>query len=754
MRNLFTLLCAVFVCCTFLQAQTEQDAMTRIQSENASIATANGSERMAMPLRNTRTQQSRAMWDVEFNFSAADSAGSGGQAGVVFFNNEFWTSRWAVDTLYRYDLNGSLLSAFTIAQGAGTVSGIRAMTTDGTNIYAVNASRTVYVIDPVARTLSSTFTSSAATDLRFITYDPGANGGAGGFWVGDFNTDLFLISRTGTVLRQVAAATHRVTGMYGAAYDGVSAGGPFLWLFHQSGGVSAANISQVDIASGTQTGFFREVTGDLGVEPDDLAGGLFLTIDRFVGKTTLVGVMQGGDNNLFGYDVDYTPIGVDAAIYPAYFQDIYTQIPLPMVPLTEFSGQARMQGSQNVIGMNADFDILDVNTGASVYSDQQNFTNLTPATTGAISFTGYLPPATGTFDMSISLNLTNQVDEDLNNNQLQFSRLSITDSVLAYDDGTAVGGGYTVSGTGGGASFALVRYLFPGDAYMKALEIELVTPTQGANIYPILVNIDPVTLEPFGTPIARGPDVTLDASVNRYVLEFDQAQRVIAGEYWGVGVLEAAGTALNIAQSSGNFRAGTNFFTFNAASPTWSGSSIPTNRFVRPVIATCNTFSVELGNTVFDANTNTWTANVIANNPTGRAFYLWNDPAQSSTPSVTGLASGEYRVVVADDLGCVDTLFFGLYPVGLADDLAWQDVQLAPVPAQDFVDVSFSQKKAQEVSLQILDLSGKVLTTKMLDAQQSVQTRVSTQDLAPGVYILGLRNESGEQLHQRFSVMR
>src|SRR5690606_19843770 len=94
---------------------------------------------------NTTPGYAKALWDIQFSHNVtAAAAGDVGMAASVFFNNEFWVSRWASDTIYRFDTLGALVSEFVISG----LSGTRSFTTDGTYIYAGNNTNTIYRIDP------------------------------------------------------------------------------------------------------------------------------------------------------------------------------------------------------------------------------------------------------------------------------------------------------------------------------------------------------------------------------------------------------------------------------------------------------------------------------------------------------------------------------------------------------------------------------------------------------------------------------
>ncbi|TND06540.1 MAG: hypothetical protein FD123_3475 [Bacteroidetes bacterium] len=229
-------------------------------------------------------------WQVIFNYDIT-AAGSGtGNAGVVLIGNEFWVSRWGTDTISNYTLAGSFISKFVVAG----VTGTRSMTTDGTDVYAGTNATSIYKINPVTKTLTSTITVSGVANVRYCTYDPTLPG----FWVGTWATDFTQVDMNGQPQSVVAAGTHLLAACYGLAYDNTSPGGPYLWAFNQTGTNNAADIIQVNIATGMQTGVIHDVTSDFGVA-GDLAGGVHIVSSPL----GLVGVLQGAANYLFSYDI-------------------------------------------------------------------------------------------------------------------------------------------------------------------------------------------------------------------------------------------------------------------------------------------------------------------------------------------------------------------------------------------------------------------------------------------------------------------
>jgi hypothetical protein len=250
-----------------------------------------------------------AIWDLLFTFSAGTASGALGNAGAETDGTFFYTTRWATNLIHKYDQSGNLVEEFSITG----VSGTRDLAYDGTYFYGGAAGTTINQMDFVTKTFIGSFASTQA--VRHISYDEGADA----FWVGNWSTPVVLINRSGSEVASFAAPT-AVTSLYGSAYDGVSSGGPYIWLFGQSG--SGAELHQYTVPGGTATGIFRDVLTDVGAA-GDIAGGAF-TYDNLAGQYVLGGLLQGGnltapDDIVFGYEIATTgpPVGPGPATNPS-----------------------------------------------------------------------------------------------------------------------------------------------------------------------------------------------------------------------------------------------------------------------------------------------------------------------------------------------------------------------------------------------------------------------------------------------------
>jgi hypothetical protein len=265
------------------------------QYENAEVAPS---------LNNEALNGSKALWDVQFSFDATAASNlSTGMAGVAYYDTKFWVSKWASDSIFTFNTSGALISKFLIPG----VTGTRAITTDGTNLYFATASNTISIINPVTLTVSGTITSAASEASRFLSYDATLDGGNGGFWTGNFNTNIFAISMSGTLLSTIAAATHTLTGMYGAAVDNSTSGGPYLWVYHQ-GGTNNSQLTAIQLATGLPTAMTHDVFTDISTlysSTSGLAGGAFFTSDLYPGLNSIIVLTQSDPGNiLVVYETD------------------------------------------------------------------------------------------------------------------------------------------------------------------------------------------------------------------------------------------------------------------------------------------------------------------------------------------------------------------------------------------------------------------------------------------------------------------
>jgi hypothetical protein len=231
------------------------------------------------------TNTVNALFTIQFDFFPDSIVPTIGCVGVVNTGTQLWISRWSSNTIFSFDYTGTFIDSFAVAG----VTGTRSMTFDGTYVYLATNTQTLKKVNPVTRAVVSTInlpllTGSTLTNTRWATYDATLNSGAGGFWIGNYSTDILSVSMTGTLLSgSLPAANHLLGAMYGAVVDNVTAGGPYIWANNQQdpsgSGTGGAFITQLSIATGMQTGVMHSMATDYGY-PDStkyIAGGITIT---------------------------------------------------------------------------------------------------------------------------------------------------------------------------------------------------------------------------------------------------------------------------------------------------------------------------------------------------------------------------------------------------------------------------------------------------------------------------------------------
>lgn len=244
--------------------------------------------------------KNRAMWDVQFQYDVGGDTGSLYLAGVVFDGTYFYVPEWQTSAIYRFDHDGVYLDQFSISGVPNLVD----LTFDGTYTYGMSTTgTTIYEMDMAGQTLVSSIPISSAS--YNIAYDADADGGNGGFWIGQWQTHLTLVDRTGSVLDSISPVPD---SMFGIAWDNICEitgyNGPFLWIFTgtSTGGQGVIKVIDLDTKA-IIPGVEHNVALDLGM---GIAGGLEITTEWADGYATLYGLIQGDgppEDYLFGYEL-------------------------------------------------------------------------------------------------------------------------------------------------------------------------------------------------------------------------------------------------------------------------------------------------------------------------------------------------------------------------------------------------------------------------------------------------------------------
>ena len=333
------------------------------------------------------TRQLRATyWDVQFKYDL--TAGGGGQAGIETDGNFIYVTRWESDTIFRYKMDGIMQDTFVVAG----VSGLRDLAYDGTYFYGGAASNNIYQLDFTsgAETLVSTITAPSTVEVRHIAY----NSDLSAFWVGNWATDMFLVNMTGAVLDTILATDHNLAGLYGSAYDNITAGGPYLWTISTN---PRGDLYRTKISDATTT-VMHNINTDVTVGEDNIGGGLFIHPDIVTGTTTLGGLIQSEPDHAFGYNLaSCMNMQIDIAIDAVYSPN--NDAGCTLTATENVSVRIINLGEDTV---DTDFDIAYTINGAGLVTETITNTEFLPGATMDYTFTA-------TEDLSASNNYNFEV---------------------------------------------------------------------------------------------------------------------------------------------------------------------------------------------------------------------------------------------------------------------------------------------------------------------------------------------------------
>jgi hypothetical protein len=222
----------------------------------------------------------KAIWDIQHQFDVYAATGVLGNVGAEWDGTYLYSCVWSSSSIHQFDDTGVLLKTFTIAG----VSNLRDLAHDGTYLYGGAAAGTIWEMDPIGEVLISSI--SGGFQSRALGYNEDDDT----FFCSNWGDPVWEIDRTGAILNTFNLGT--TTSTYGFAYDNeCNGGGPYLWVFDQTGTPSVAMIYQWDLSAGAYTGVTHDVAADIGYGS---AGGIFLADGYVSGFATLGCLLQGG----------------------------------------------------------------------------------------------------------------------------------------------------------------------------------------------------------------------------------------------------------------------------------------------------------------------------------------------------------------------------------------------------------------------------------------------------------------------------
>ena len=228
--------------------------------------------------------------------------------GVVWTGNYYIISIFNLNAFYKVSANWSLIAGPIAITGSTlpAANGFRDMEFARGYLWGVaanSASNRIYKVDTANFSQVSVINLPAGVIPRDLAWDPVRNG----FWTStnNFGGNLQCYDTNGVAIAGATIPTV-AGGFYGIAYDGNTAGGPYLWLAKDPSPAGPSitalvrfNISAapVRLDSGVIT-----IPGTVGA-PNLASGGLDFRTNLIPGKTTLIGMVQGTPDKVAIYEV-------------------------------------------------------------------------------------------------------------------------------------------------------------------------------------------------------------------------------------------------------------------------------------------------------------------------------------------------------------------------------------------------------------------------------------------------------------------
>jgi len=230
-----------------------------------------------------------SIWDLVFFSDVEATCGDNQIVGCAFADGKFFISGGNngvnPNKLYILDSTGTLLA--TINQPTTTSWGWRDMAFDGTYLYAGDNGSTIYAFDSNGNLVPSMNIPrpTSIAMIRALAYDPATDH----FWTGNFSANIVELNRNGTIIFSGSPAP--LSAIYGMAWDDVSPGGPWLWIYDQ-GGTPGTTLHKYNPITHTYTGEAYTVPLIPG-SIDQRAGGCEITDQWDPQRWTMMAITQG-----------------------------------------------------------------------------------------------------------------------------------------------------------------------------------------------------------------------------------------------------------------------------------------------------------------------------------------------------------------------------------------------------------------------------------------------------------------------------
>jgi len=238
-------------------------------------------------------RNTRSLWDSIQTFATRENA----EQAIATDGFFIYTSSWMRPGEFnRYTPNGEYVETFYVEN----VGSIRNLSYDGTHFYGTEGTNIIFKLDLDNQTL----VDSIETDIQEIRHCS-FNKQDGSLFAGSWNS-LYRIDIENGTSEQIR---NDLANVYSSAFDNLSPGGPYLWLFSQTSQNNgpSAYIRQFNISTGEYTDRTHYLD-DINLGSSSLAGGICASEYVCEGKFVLLADVQNpmGSNTIATYEIGRT----------------------------------------------------------------------------------------------------------------------------------------------------------------------------------------------------------------------------------------------------------------------------------------------------------------------------------------------------------------------------------------------------------------------------------------------------------------
>ncbi len=238
--------------------------------------------------------------DILFTYDVETPTGDTGCLGVEFDGTYLWvTGRDSgsgdIHKLHKFDADGSHIISYE--QGTSSDWGWRDLAWDGNYLYASDENELAQ-IDPTTGSIVGTLPKPAGFETvpcRGLAYDPATDH----FYTANWASNIVEFDRSGNIINSYP----NLLSIYGLAWDNVTDGGPWLWVYSQDELTDDVKVlvSQVDPTTGEPTGVQFVGHYDPAAERNIAGGACF--VEDWDGEPIFIGLSQSSPDTVFGMNV-------------------------------------------------------------------------------------------------------------------------------------------------------------------------------------------------------------------------------------------------------------------------------------------------------------------------------------------------------------------------------------------------------------------------------------------------------------------